>query len=308
LSWHHCEHAQETETVTAIRALLAGVVDYAGLFPPAGLGMAGAVRNYASYRARDEAWMLGRFVTPAARLDEFASDLIALGEQAGSEWRLSALLGADVAGDVERVREFNREFGGRACVDSVEGKLGSPAAIRAAATAVGKELALFAEFPVDADLELLARAAHDAGINAKVRTGGVTPEAIPSPDSIARFIRACIGAKVPFKATAGLHHAVRGEYRLTYDAASPVGVMFGFLNVLVAAGLLCDGATDADAARVLDEREPSAFAVTTSAIRWRDVALEEERVRAFRDEVLVSFGSCSFTEPVDELRLLGMFP
>jgi hypothetical protein len=94
---------------------------------------------------------------------------------------------------------------------------------------------------------------------------------------------------------------------LTYDAAAPVGVMFGFFNLLVAAGLMCDGASDADTLAVLDERDSSAFAVTATALRWRDVALEEERVRAFRDKVFVSFGSCSFTEPVEELHRLEMF-
>lgn len=293
--------------MTAIRALLAGVVDYAGLFPPAGLGMAAAVRNYASYRARDESWMLGRFVTPAARLEEFTNDLSDVGEQAGPEWRLSALLGADVAGDIDRVRAFNRAHRTRACIDSLEGKLGSVSAIRDAADAAGNEFALFAEIPVDADVETLVSSAKAVGVNAKVRTGGVTPEAIPSPETVVRFMRACIAARVPFKATAGLHHALRGEYRLTYDAAAPVGVMFGFFNLLVAAGLMCDGASDADTLAVLDERDSSAFAVTATALRWRDVALEEERVRAFRDKVFVSFGSCSFTEPVEELHRLEMF-
>lgn len=299
------QHAEEAETVSAIQALLAGVVDYAGLFPPAGLGMAGAVRNYASYRAHDKSWMLGRFVTPAARLEEFASELGALGQQAASEWRVSALLGADVIADVERVREFNREHRGRACIDSLEGKLASVEAIRGAAAA-GKGFVLFAEIRIDADVESLVAAAKDAGVNAKVRTGGVTAEAVPPPESFVRFMRACITAGVPFKATAGLHHAVRGEYRLTYDAAAPIGVMFGFLNVLVAAALMRYGASDADALRVLDERDPSAFAATATTIRWRDAVLDEARVRTFRDAVLVSFGSCSFTEPVDELRLLEM--
>ena len=307
MSGNDRQHAEEAETVSAIRALLAGVVDYAGLFPPAGLGMAGAVRNYASYRARDESWMLGRFVTPAARLGEFASDVSALGEQAASEWRVSVLLSADVAGDVERVREFNREHRGRVCVDSLEGRLASAETIRAAAVAT-KGFALFAEIPIDADVESLVGAAKDAGANAKVRTGGVTPEALPSPEAIVRFMRACIMAGVRFKATAGLHHAVRGEYRLTYDAAAPVGAMFGFLNVLVAAGLMRYGASDAEVLRILDERDSSAFAATATSIRWRDTVLDEARVRAFRDDVLVSFGSCSFTEPVDELRLLEMVP
>ena len=302
------EDAQEAEPVSALRALLAGVVDYAGLFPPAGLGMAVAVRNYASYRAHDASWMLGRFVVPAARLDEFSTELKALGEQGAPEWRLSALLGADVDGDVERVRKFDREHRGRACVDSLEGKLVSVDAIRRAAAAAGRGFLLFAEIPVDADVESLIGAAKDAGVNAKVRTGGVTVDALPSPASVIRFMRCCITEDVPFKATAGLHHAVRGDYRLTYDAAAPIGAMFGFLNVLFAAGLMRNGLSDTDALRVLDERDPAAFTTTPTTIRWRDAVLDEEQVRSLRDRVLVSFGSCSFIEPVDELRALVLVP
>ena len=55
----------------SLRALLSGVVDYAGLFPPAGLPLDQAIRNYARYRQGSDAWMLGRFVIPAARLAEF---------------------------------------------------------------------------------------------------------------------------------------------------------------------------------------------------------------------------------------------
>ena len=54
-----------------LRILLRGLIDYAGLFPPASLDMADAVRNYAAYREGEHAWALGRFVVPAARLEEF---------------------------------------------------------------------------------------------------------------------------------------------------------------------------------------------------------------------------------------------
>jgi hypothetical protein len=305
---HDREYTQKADAVSALRALLAGVVDYAGLFPPAGLDMMGAVQNYAAYRARDESWMLGRFVVPAARLDDFSRQLRALGEQGGPEWRLSALLGDDIEADVERVRSFNREHGGRACVDSLEAKLDSVDAIRRAALAVGREFALYAEIPVDGDVETLVGAAKEAGINTKVRTGGVTADAFPSVASVVRFIRCCIVGGVRFKATAGLHHAVRGEYRLTYDATAPTGSMFGFLNVMLAAGMMANGLSDADATQLLDERNGGAFTATPTTIRWRDATLDEEQARSMRDRVIASFGSCSFSEPIDELRALVLFP
>jgi hypothetical protein len=305
---HDCEHAKEADTVSVLRALLAGVVDYAGLFPPAALDMVGAVHNYAAYRARDESWMLGRFVVPAARLDDFSEQLRALGEQAGPEWRMSALLGADVEADVERVRAFDREHRGRACVDSLEAKLDSADAIRRAAAATRKGFALFAELPVDSDLESLVRAVKDTGVNAKIRTGGVTADVFPSPAEVVQFIRCCITAGVRFKATAGLHHAVRGEYRLTYEPTAPTGPMFGFLNVLLAAGLMTTGLSDGDAAQLLDERDARAFAATPTTVRWREATLDEEQARSVRDHVMMSFGSCSFSEPVDELRSLVLLP
>lgn len=294
--------------MSVLKALLAGVVDYAGLFPPAGVDMQVAVHNYAAYRAHTDSWMLGRFVLPAARLDEFSTHLRDIGAQAAPEWRLSALLGADVDADIERVRSFDREHRGRARVDCLEGKLGSVDAMQRLAKGAGSEFAVFAEIPSDGDVESLVDGAKRAGINVKIRTGGVTADVFPSADAVVRFFRCCIDAGVTFKATAGLHHAVRGEYRLTYDPTAATGEMFGFLNVLLAAGLMLNSSSDDDALELLEERDPTAFTATETSIRWRDFTLDEERARSLRDRVLVSFGSCSFTEPVDELRSLVLLP
>src|SRR6185503_18851805 len=90
----------------ALRTLLAGSIDYAGLFPPAGLDMATSVRQYADYRSHPDAWALGRFVVPAARLAELEREAAPLAPTAPADpWRLSALLGSDVAGDLHALGE-----------------------------------------------------------------------------------------------------------------------------------------------------------------------------------------------------------
>ncbi|HEY2163768.1 MAG TPA: hypothetical protein VGH04_07260, partial [Gemmatimonadaceae bacterium] len=128
---------------------------------------------------------------------------------------------------------------------------------------------MFVELPLDGELELLVDAARAVGARAKIRTGGVTTEAFPSAPSVVRFMRACLDGGVPFKATAGLHHPVTGTYALTYAPDSPRGTMFGFLNVFIAAAFLATGMSDEDAARLLDDREPSAFVFGEQGVEWR---------------------------------------
>ena len=67
----------------SVRTLLAEIIDYAGLFPPSQITMQEAVINFATYRNSNYSWMLGRFVLPVARLDEFmeaAEDLISFAQ------------------------------------------------------------------------------------------------------------------------------------------------------------------------------------------------------------------------------------
>jgi hypothetical protein len=291
--------------MTALRALLGGIVDYAGLFPPAALDMQSAVRNYASYRADAASWMLGRFVVPVARLDEF-SVARAIVDDGTDAWPLSALLGGDPALDLERVRHFNNSERERAVVDSLEGKLDDPGQIERAAEAVGHELELFAELPLDRDPTPLVAAVKRSGIKAKMRTGGVVASAVPSAAAVVRFMRACLDAGVAFKATAGLHHPLRAVYRLTYDNGGPTGLMFGYLNVFLAAAFLAHGMSDDDAVRLLDERDASSFVFGDDSISWNGFTLSESQLRRAREQVAVAFGSCSFREPVDELRLVAL--
>ena len=124
------------------------------------------------------------------------------------------------------------------------------------------------------------------GLRAKIRMGGLTPDAIPHPDRVATFIRVCAMHAVPFKATAGLHHPIRAT-------------MHGFINVFMAA------AFPHDAERILVEQDPKAFRFEDDAAWWRDHAVTTEHLEAVRREFAISFGSCSFEEPIADLQELG---
>lgn len=296
---------EKAHDVNALRTLLDGIVDYAGLFPPAALDMTTAVRNYASYLAERDAWMLGRFVVPIGRLGELEAVPGGFPATLEHPWRLAALAGSVIEPDVQRAQSFNAEHRHRAAIDVLEVKATSVEEIDRIAAAAGREFTTFVELPSASDLEPLLAAIKRRGLSAKIRTGGVVADAFPSAELVMRFIRSCLRAGVPFKATAGLHHALRAKYRLTYDAGGPTGVMFGYLNVFVAAALMASGLNDDDAVRVLDERDPNAFELRAHTVAWRGHVITTDEARRVRERVAVSFGSCSFREPVDELKALA---
>lgn len=292
-----------------LAALLERVVDYAGLFPPARLSMGDAVRAYAGYRNGPQAWMLGRFVVPAARLEEFdEAGPELLPASASGSWALSATVSADAELDTQSIHRFNDYHRdarrGAVHVDTVELRVATPAEVVAADEFVGAFDA-FLEVPIEDDPDALIAAIADVGAKAKVRTGGLTPDVIPGGRQIVRFMRRCLERGVAFKATAGLHHPLRGEYPLTYDDGAPRGVLYGFLNVFLAAAFMRRGADDGVALAVLEERDASAIEIGEGAVRWRGHEIAADALRESRHHA-VAFGSCSFREPVDELHGLGL--
>jgi len=251
-------------TTRSVHALLEHLIDYAGLFPPAALTMQDAVRNYARYRDGEYSWALGKFVVPQARAVEVPK-----------EFPLS-ILGVD---EVKATTE--EEIEGLAAVNWGAGASPAPQT--------------YVEI---ADLRLLDAIAA-RGLRAKIRTGGITPDAFPAIDDIAGFLRACKGKGVAFKATAGLHHPLRCVKPLTYEPNAPTGTMHGFINVFLAAALL-DHADD-----VLAENDPRAFAFDDDGVSWRGHRVSTEALIAMRRDFATSFGSCSFEEPIHDLKELG---
>jgi hypothetical protein len=295
------------------RILLDELVDYAGLFPPAGLEMRPAVENYAEYLRGEYAWMLGRFIVPVARLGEFeeaASELLPRGNPV-YPWRLSVLAGGDLAADLKAVIAFNRlhatdENAGAAVVDTVELKAETGEMIERASWLLPRTLTSYFEIPINRDLDDLLAAVAAKGLRAKVRTGGVTEQAFPSPSELAHFISACAARQVAFKATAGLHHPLRASHRLTYEPESASVTMHGFLNVFLAAAFARFGLAEEGVRELLEETSPRAFAFDEEGVKWRDHHLTLQRLAVARAEFAAAFGSCSFEEPVEDLKRIGL--
>lgn len=270
----------------ARHALLTRLIDHAALFPPASLDMPEAMEEDRRARRSDAAWMLGRFICPASRLDELPG---------GDTPALSVVLDRG-EGDLDGLAGHP--------VELVEGKLPDPAWIPDTTALVREKLGA-----VDAYWELApgrglagaVAAVREAGAGAKIRCGGLAADAFPPVPAVAAFVAACRDAGVAFKATAGLHHPVRGVRE-----GLP---MHGFLNLLAAAVFAhAKGLSEAELEPILAEEDPRAFSVTADELAVHGLRAGADAIAAARAELFVAYGSCSFTEPVDDLTALGVLP
>lgn len=311
----------------SLRILLDALIDYAGLFPPARLPMRAAVEEYARQRQSEHEWALARFICPTSRLDEFSREAAALmpgtnatsgyreHAGAGEPWKLSVLIdGAGIDGlnkDLDSIDAFNErhslEDAGHANIDTIELKSPTPGFIDEAIDVIPTDLFPFFEFPVNGDCRGFVAALAGNGAAAKVRTGGITPDLIPASADLAAFLVACVAGEVPFKATAGLHHPVRSEYALDSTPYAPRAVMHGFLNVFLAAAIVKTLGADARAAcAILDDRIEGNFRFTDTVAAWRDHAVEATELALVRERFALSFGSCSFDEPLADLKAIKL--
>jgi hypothetical protein len=290
--------------MNALSSLLSNVIDYAGLFPPASLRMEESVRNYSAYLTHERSWMLGRLIIPISRLAEFDRCLHSLvpPPDAG-RWRIAVLASSSQPDDLKPIHAFY--VNGIATIDTIELKASTAHEISGLGIDFGS-LTAYVEIPLDPDPTDLVALIGRTGIRAKVRMGGITEDMFPKSADVIRFITACVRAGVPFKATAGLHHPVRAYYRLTYDKDSSCARMYGFLNLLLATGFVFAGMGHDDACRVLEEEDARAFVFDREGVTWRNNRLPVELITKARKASLVAIGSCSFAEPVDELRALGL--
>lgn len=303
MSTHRVKLQPEAAVLEPVRTLLAGAIDYAGLFPPASLGMADAANSFARYRKSESHWMLGRFVTPASRLLELEP---LLKTQRANGWQLSVILSENYKEDLKFIVQFHLLAGERAHVDSVEFKIATRDELQPIAELLPHNTQAFAELSLTSKVTEQIEALSMARICAKIRTGGATASGFPRLQQVARFISACVQAGVPFKATAGLHHPMRGIYSLNGKQRAPHVPMHGFLNVLIAAAAAKAGAMELQLPEILAERGEEAFAFQKSGVSWRGLKISTRQLRETREQAVASFGSCSFEQPIYELRSLHL--
>jgi hypothetical protein len=295
-------------TPNSIRALLSELIDYAGLFPPAGLSMPEAVINYATYHNSNYNWMLGRFVLPVEGLDEFLENS---GDffpgNAKGVWKLSVLAGDDIQETIRKIKDFNNSHASYVVCDALEIKAETAAQIEAAAEAIPDFLAAYFEIPINENLADLVTTLAIYQQRAKIRTGGTNQKAFPSVEQITRFMRTCLAANVPFKATAGLHHPIRCQKPLTYEKNAPTGMMHGFLNVFLAAGFLRQSFNPGLVQELLKDAWAENFTFDENGILWRqEYFLSTVQLEEMRQKNAISFGSCSFVEPIADLQEIGL--
>ncbi|MCX7595839.1 MAG: hypothetical protein N2235_19165 [Fischerella sp.] len=267
----------------SVKALLASMVDYAGLFPPAKLSMQEAMVNYANYQLTPYNWMLNRFVLPVSRLNEFAT-LVPTSDF--KQWSLSLIVSKDWESEIEIVRSLSSKLDSKnhITVTSLEFPLLSPLEIEKAIPCLPDRVEAFFEIPLNADIQPYLAVLKHTRAAAKIRTGGITVEAFPSITQLCQCILLFADAQVAFKATAGLHHPLPGHYRITYEPDSPSTLMHGFLNVAVLATLVYwQKVTPQAALEVLQDSTSNSFQFTADAITWCNYYLDTAEIETGLD-------------------------
>lgn len=289
---------------SVLEPLLSGAVDYAGLFPPASLSMAEVVKGFRTYRRSRKRWLLGRFVVPVSRLEEFGAVALRPEYADDEPWRLSVLLPGDADDSLRCLERFLTRWDGEVRCTALEVAPVETSRIEALASRLPEGVATYFELPPTGEATSFMAAVRHAGARVKIRTGGVVAESIPSSRDLAAFLRRCHDLGLAFKATAGLHHPLRTEAPLSGETNAPRATMHGFVNLALAAALVHARDVPVEIAAAALEARRDEMSFDDTGAHWRDHRLGAEELRQSHESFFQSFGSCSFSEPVRDLEEL----
>lgn len=320
-----------------ISNFMRGLIDYAGLFPPAKLDMQPAISNYVKYLKQPGNYMLGRFICPAGRLAELEQHAAIF---SGLPQLKIAVLGSsgkdknefihNLFKDFEKLESFKNSFGNKVNAGVYETKLPPDIIDQADADETEDligEVCEIIECHIDETITPFFEADFGgdwqknipeivAGIKKhntnyknltdcqksgyKLRCGGVTADAFPEVEKVALVIQSCVQHGVYFKATAGLHHPIR-HYDKNLDTP-----MHGFLNLFGAALLAYNQETAQQyITDILADENPGNFLFDDLTFRWKNIQISADQIQAGRANIGISYGSCSFDEPREDLMQLG---
>lgn len=307
------------------------IVDYAGMFPPAKLDFETAFANYLAYQNHADSWMIERFVFPIAKYSElpkFAEQLKSHSHQiklstlpeyqASSELFLSKFM-TDLVRMGKVVRDLSdkidfRYFEFKLPADLVDAEQNEFNEFFTQLIQFAKDHPLtnphfFVEIPMDSDWKfkfdhitsLLTHHPLSRNLGFKLRCGGVTPEAFPDAEVLATAILLCQQKKIPMKFTAGLHHPIR-HYNENVQAK-----MYGFFNLFGACILANTHQLNVqEIEEILIDEKKDHFTFADQGMKWRSHTVTTKQIAEARELFCLSYGSCSFDEPREDLRELHL--
>ena len=330
----------------SLQKFMNGLIDYAGLFPPAKLPLDEAIAEYIFHLKEDKKWMLGRFIIPITQLNDL-EEFIPQFKDVGT-LRLSVLGGQSTSDkeflqqtkdEITIINNYRKKHEEKVTIEVIETKLPSDSPSgKIMANVVdllnSNNLEHYHEFPelpyvginystnedegdwdtkITPTIEMISNLEH-AGI--KLRCGGIVKDAFPSVEQVAAMIQNCSIHQVPLKFTAGLHHPIR-HHSSEYDTE-----MHGFINMFCAstfASTFPKPENEQEKFRMfillshmIDCQNESDFEFLDDKLVWkvdddRDSRFEfsKEIIGKSRQNTAISFGSCSFQEPIDDLTQLG---
>ena len=317
----------------SLKSFLNNLIDYAGLFPPAGLDLDSALANYRKYHKSEFDLALSRFILQVSRLSE-TSDILRNTDLTEKDLNFSILptpgknikeLKENIISDVIACKNFIAEFPDSIEINTFEIKLPDElfesydshkfydliCYINEKLNSVtDKGTVVFFEGTLKSvwqkNSEYLIDSVYKNNLSNtpsgfKLRTGGLTPDAFPDSKQIAFCIKKCLDTKVAMKFTAGLHHPFR------HSDKSIGAKMHGFVNVF-GAGITAmrHDITDAGIVEMLDDEDPDNFKFTNDSFSWKGWQSEIDDIDFARKDLVLSYGSCSFDEPIDDLKSLNL--
>lgn len=325
---------------SSLYVFMKGIIDYAGLFPPAELSFDKSLENYLNYCRSEDVWMLARFVLPVNMLKlllKYRKDLLknpaapAFSLLASPPAQTEDFL-AEIDQLVEACEQLHNEMNDYVSTEVLEFKL--PAgmteydennSLMNLLKEIGEKFSgsstspsfIFCEIPlendwkknVDATIKTIAM--HNLAFENysknyqhagfKLRCGGPDASAIPSTEQVLYVLNRARYHKVPLKCTAGLHHPIR-------HSGDPTGTkVHGFVNIFGGAMLAyAHDLNDRELEEILTEEDPEQFIFTDEAFNWRNYSVFTGEITELREVAITSFGSCSFDEPRQDLEKMGL--
>lgn len=303
-----------------------GLIDYAGLFPPASLSLDKAISEYFFYKKSEYSQIVSRFVVPASSVENLKS--ICQKHNYGNI-SLSVIL-PDMEFDeknenniLKSIEDLNKllktnyfieassfeiKLPKNLSADSQENLLRLIGNIISNIKKISANSRIFFEpyvlgdnweNNIDIACEVINQNKEHSGF--KLRTGGVTKDAFPHTDIFAYSIKKCIDLKIKFKATAGLHHPLR------HFNPSVNTKMHGFFNVFIS--FLIAGKYNPSLKilkKIINTESAGEFNFTDDFITFEDFAISLKDIKNIKKSFSLSYGSCSIDEPVDDLKTLNL--